>query len=199
MTNMRKAKSLGPEAVNQLEEIFDRVVNERPRAVVLESQAPQFCAGFDLADMNVGGDGELRERFTKIQTLLSRLQTLPVLTVAVVDGAAIGAGADLAAACDIRVGTARARFQFPGSRFGLVLGTQRLAHIVSATGFIDLAVRVRRVPGEAALDYGLLTHLLDSDEVDGWLTHLRTVLETQSPMLLDVQRRLMRGEDVGSA
>ncbi len=54
----------------------------------------------------------------------------PALTIAVVRGAAFGAGADLVASCDYRLGTPASRFAFPGNRFGVVLGTRQLASVV---------------------------------------------------------------------
>ncbi|MFX8308781.1 enoyl-CoA hydratase-related protein, partial [Acinetobacter baumannii] len=72
-------------------------------------------------------EGDLLLRFVRIEALLQRVHGAGVATLAVATGRTWGAGADLFAACDRRLAFADASFAFPGSGFGLVLGTARLA------------------------------------------------------------------------
>ena len=122
----RAANALSAALVEQLHAVLDDVVREAPDVVVLRGNERHFAAGLDLAGLPDESDATLAHRFLRIGLLLERWQTLPCLTVAVVRGHAVGAGADLALACDHRIGTPTARMRFPGPRFGVVLGTQRL-------------------------------------------------------------------------
>jgi enoyl-CoA hydratase/carnithine racemase len=132
--------------------------------VALASTGNAFCAGFDLAEP-LPDDGAAARRFAAIQRLLELVRAAPFVTVALVDGPAYGAGADLVAACDYRVAGPRARFRFPGARFGLVLGLQRLVEVVGADAARDLVLRGRVVDCHEAHALGLVT---DLSERAGW-------------------------------
>jgi enoyl-CoA hydratase/carnithine racemase len=82
-----------------------------------------------------------------------------------VRGAALGAGADLVASCDYRIGTSGARLAFPGSRFGVVLGTRHLAAVVGRQLAREILVEGKILDAKAALDCGLLSSLCAEDTV----------------------------------
>jgi enoyl-CoA hydratase len=119
------ANALSAELVEALHGVLDQAADARPRALVLRGNARHFAAGFDLSSLATETDASLALRFLRIGLLLERLAAAPYLTVAVAEGAAIGAGADLVLACDHRLVDASVTLRFPGSAFGVVLGTAR--------------------------------------------------------------------------
>jgi enoyl-CoA hydratase len=135
--------------------------------LLLTGAGPDFCTGFDLGGLDAASDGDLLLRLARIEALLDAVWRAPVRTVALASGRAWGAGADLFAACDLRLATERASFRFPGAGFGLVLGTRRLAERVgtdrarawitdgatldaTAAAAAGLASRVVSAPADAA-------------------------------------------------
>ncbi|PPJ22622.1 hypothetical protein C5E45_26245 [Nocardia nova] len=130
------ANALSSELVETLHQVLDEAAAVRPEALVLEGNPQHFAAGFDLTGLSSESDASLAHRFLRIGLLLERLATAPYLTVAVVEGAAIGAGADMVAACDHRLVGPDARFGFPGARFGVVLGTARLRAVAEPVTFL---------------------------------------------------------------
>ena len=85
------------------------------RVLVLTGSPPAFCAGADLTGVEEG-------EFTRALGLVLRgFTALPIPTIAAVDGPALGAGAQLAVACDLRIATAASRFGVPAARLGLVV------------------------------------------------------------------------------
>ena len=155
-----KANALSAEVVEELHRVLDAVEQQRPDVLVLRGNARHFAAGLDLGDLEHGTDASLAHRLLRIGLLLERLLGLPVLTVALVEGTAVGAGADLALACDHRIGTLAASFRFPGARFGAVLGTARLATVSAAHVALDAG---RRRDARTALADGLLTRLVEAE------------------------------------
>lgn len=157
------ANALSPALVEGLHDVLAEAAEIRPEALVLKGNSRHFAAGFDLAGLSRESDASLAHRFLRIGLLLERLATAPYLTVAVVEGSAIGAGADLVAACDHRLAGPGARFAFPGARFGVVLGTARLRGITDPSVFLgggtvaaaDAAGLVTGTPGD-------LTAILDA-------------------------------------
>ncbi|MEU1984558.1 enoyl-CoA hydratase/isomerase family protein [Nocardia sp. NPDC019395] len=130
------ANALSPALVDALHEVLDEAATARPEALILTGNRRHFAAGFDLTGLSRESDASLACRFLRIGLLLEKLSTAPYLTVAVVEGSAIGAGADLVAACDHRLAGPDARFAFPGARFGVVLGTARLGSITDPLMFL---------------------------------------------------------------
>lgn len=97
------------------------------RLLVLEGVGRNFCAGFDFSGYESASEGALLLRFVRIEQLLQAIAHAPVATLALAQGGCFGAGADLFCACEMRVCAPDARFRMPGLRFGIALGTRRLA------------------------------------------------------------------------
>jgi enoyl-CoA hydratase/carnithine racemase len=128
------------------------------KALVLCGAGKNFCGGFDFTGYEKQSAGDLLHRFVRIELLLQRLRRGPLVSVALVHGAAYGAGADLAAACTYRVAAPTARFRFPGFQFGVALGTRHLARIVGAQQARSILLANRVVPVAEAAAIGLATH-----------------------------------------
>lgn len=122
-----RANALDPATVDALDAAFARAEEGDVDLVVLTAEGRVFCGGIDLSDADDETDATWLHRFCRIQLLLERVGRSPATTVARVEGPALGVGADLVLATDVRLATPQARLAFPGSRFGVVLGTARLA------------------------------------------------------------------------
>lgn len=187
-----RGNALSSILVDQLVRALETAVAANAAVVALTSTSSVFCSGFDLRESD-SSDGELAARFTQIDALLEQLRHLPAVTVACVDGAAYGAGADLVAACDYRLGTSRAAFRFPGSRFGVVLGLQRLTAVVGADQARDLVLRARVINAWEAQASGLID-LMEATEMSEFVAELAEELSAlDAPtveMILQVTRHV---------
>jgi enoyl-CoA hydratase/carnithine racemase len=142
----------------------DRELASDLRALIVEGSGPNFCAGFDLSELESADEAELIVRFLKIETLLQRLYHAPFVTIACAHGNALGAGADVFAACTYRIAAPDARFRMPGWQFGIALGTRRLFDRVGAAAGRDLLSANRTLDANAAVAAGLATHLAERDD-----------------------------------
>lgn len=147
--------------VEELLAATEQLAADPPPVLALSGLGGRFCGGFDLTGPL--SDRDLAWRFMRAEELLSRVRAFPALTVACVTGPAYGLGADLVAACDYRLGEARARFRFPGPRFGIVLGTHQLAARVGASRATDILMRNSVIGGNDAVAWGLLSHHVEAD------------------------------------
>ena len=127
--------------------------------VVFVGAGKHFCTGFDLEDLDHASDGDLLQRFVRIEVLLDAIWRAPLRTVAIAQGRAIGAGADLWVACDHRVLAPDATLRFPGAGFGLVLGTRRLAARVGTERALDWITRSATLDAAQAIGAGLCSAL----------------------------------------
>lgn len=161
-----RGNALGPDIVEALLEAVCRAPSEGVRLIVLEGAGRHFCAGFDLSNLDALSDGDLLSRLVRIETLLQAVRHAPVATAVVVQGAAIGAGADLVAACECRLVKERATFAFPGAGFGIALGTRRLTERVGEAAARDLIASGRRIDAAEALEIGLVQKVAGEGELD---------------------------------
>ena len=161
-----RANALSPALVGCLQAALHTAFERDARSIVITSSSERFCAGADLGGAESLDDEALRDRFSALEDLLETVRRAPALTIAVVRGAALGAGADLVASCDYRLGTATARLAFPGSRFGVVLGTRQLAAVVGRQAAREILVEGKSLDAQAAAGCGLLSELCEEAAID---------------------------------
>lgn len=167
-----KANALSAELVEELMGYVSKAVVEDAQLLVLKANGKHFCAGFDFSGYETQSEGDLLRRFVRIEQLLQTVRNAPLATLACVQGAAYGAGADLAAACAYRIGGAAARFRFPGFQFGVALGTRHLAGIVGSARARQLLIGNETLNAEQALACGLLTHHVEPERFDDFAREL---------------------------
>jgi enoyl-CoA hydratase/carnithine racemase len=133
-----KANALCDELVEALLAAVAAACGDGTRLLVLRGEGKNFCAGFDFSDLEQQSDGDLLRRFVRLEQLLQSLYHAPMATLALCHGGTYGAGADLVCACDRRVASPGTTFRMPGPRFGVVLGTRRLASRIGADAAFDI-------------------------------------------------------------
>ena len=135
------------------------------RAVVLTGRNGVFCAGADLTGVEGG------EFAAALRKVLQGFIAMPAATIAAVDGPALGAGSQLALACDLRVATARSRFGVPAAKLGLMIDawtTQRLAALAGGSVARAMLLAAEEVDGERAHTLGFVHRLGDLSAALAW-------------------------------
>lgn len=153
-----RGNALSPAVV---ESLIDAVVrageDDRVHTLALHAAGRHFCTGFDLDELDSLSDGDLLHRFVRIEYLLDLLWQAPVRTLALVQGRAWGAGADLMVACHQRLIAPDTTIRFPGAGFGIVLGTRRLAERVGRDTALRWISSGHTLDQSGALASGLAT------------------------------------------
>jgi enoyl-CoA hydratase len=135
------------------------------RVVVLSTTSTRaLCAGADVAEEldRAGGIGRM-ERFARAYQALT---DLPVPTIAVCVGNVVGAGAELAAACDLRVAGENLKLAWAGARLGVPVGPARLVPLVGLSRAKDLVYSGRVVGAEEAGRIGLAERVVATEEAE---------------------------------
>ncbi|MGO4331661.1 enoyl-CoA hydratase/isomerase family protein [Cupriavidus sp. 2TAF22] len=158
-----RGNALSRELVTALTEAVDDCHRDGTRLLVIEGAGKHFCTGFDLGDLDAESDDSLLARFVRVELLLQSVYAAPFATAALVQGRAMGAGADLVAACEQRWVEAGSSFAFPGAAFGLVLGSARLAQLAGISRAREWITGGRSFDAGAAIAGGLASGLLEAD------------------------------------
>jgi 2-(1,2-epoxy-1,2-dihydrophenyl)acetyl-CoA isomerase len=142
------------------------------RSVVLTGAGGNFCSGLDLKAATSGAMGfdNLEEHMrTYFHGLIRAVRKVEKPVVALVDGAAVGFGADLAFACDLRIGTERTRFGEVFVKRGLMPdggGTWSLPRLVGVAKALELMFTGDMVAADESLKLGLVNRLVPSAEAE---------------------------------
>lgn len=153
-----------------------------------------FVAGADISELAaMEGVYAGREASLAGQDVMHQLTSLPIPTIAAINGYALGGGLELALACDIRVASGTARLGLPEVTLGLLPGyggTQRLARLIGAGRALDLMLTARQVKAEEALAMGLVNYVADNA-----LTKAREIAETMlknGPIAMSLVKEAVR-------
>jgi enoyl-CoA hydratase len=133
-------------------------------AVVITGAGGAFSSGADVTEQ-VGGEGA-RKRMDLFCDLYETVTAFPKPTVAAINGPCIGGGAEVAAACDLRVGTAAVAIRFPGALFAIPVGVARLPLLVGLSHAKDLLLTGRTIGAEEAYRMGFLNRVVDASELE---------------------------------
>lgn len=155
-----RGNALSVPMVEEMHAALERACASSVHSLVLRGTGRHFCSGFDLSDLADETDASLLARMVRIEMLLDALWRLPLRTIAIGHGRVTGAGADLLVACDHRLLARDAGITFPGARFGLVLGTRRLATRLGADQALRTVSEGHILSAPQALAAGLASALL---------------------------------------
>jgi enoyl-CoA hydratase/carnithine racemase len=153
-----------------------------------------FVAGTDIGQFLefTGGDDGIAYEQT-IERVVTRLEDVAVPTVAAIEGACVGGGLALAAACDLRVATASARFGVPVARtLGNCLSMNSVSLLVHHLGpgrTLDLLLRARLLDAEEASAAGFVGQLCADGELDAALQELTATLLVHAPLSMWAAKR----------
>ena len=158
--------ALGPEMVAAMVAAFDRVeADDLVGAVVVTGAPPAFCAGANLASL---GTDRRREGLLEIYESFLRIARCPLPTLAAVNGAAVGAGMNVALACDVRIAGTSARFDTRFLQLGIAPGgghTWMLERAVGVPAAQAMVLFGEVVDAARAAEIGLVWRALPDDEL----------------------------------
>jgi enoyl-CoA hydratase len=197
-----------PEALNALsfkiiEDIgraLDEVAKSRSRALIITGAGTKaFCAGADIKELR-NRDLAAQKRGAELgQAAFSKLDTLPIASVAVINGYAFGGGLELALACTFRLVTKNAKVGLPEIKLGLVPGyggTQRLPRVVGEARALEMIMTGRTVAAEEAERIGLVNRIIDGDSIEAGMAFAREFTGYSLPVLGFARSAVKRALDV---
>ena len=167
-----RRNALDHDTLGELLEILGQLEERSPRAVVLTGASGHFCAGADLSGV------EDPDFTTHLQQVLGAIRALPCVTIAAAEGAALGAGTQLAVACDLRVATPDASFGIPAAKLGLTVDhwtVHRLALLLGPSLSRPVLLAAETLSGDAAHRVGFVHRLGPPAEAVDWASQIATL------------------------
>ena len=159
-----------------------------------------FCTGGDVKDYRaLRTEQSVRHLSLLMQRTLDALEQLPALTVAAINGTALGGGLELALACDVRIADEGCELSLPQARLGVIPGwggTHRLVRTIGRSRALELLATGRAVPAPEALGMGLVDDVAPAGEVMSRATALaKHVTETAPRATRSMKLAVAAGAD----
>lgn len=172
------------------------------RVIVLTGAGDHFCAGGDIKAMKnrigmfAGESDELRRRYMQgIQKIPRAIESLSKPVIAMINGAAIGAGCDLAMMCDLRIGSEKSKFAETFTKLGLVPGDGGTFFLVRAIGYAK-AMRMFLTgdawSGQEALNFGLLQEIHPSESLEKATEALTSKIAANAPVAIQMTKKALK-------
>nr|XP_056704972.1 methylglutaconyl-CoA hydratase, mitochondrial [Euleptes europaea] len=161
--------ALNKNVIKMISKVLEALKSDKKvRTVIFRSEVPGvFCAGADLKERAKMHSSEVSSFVSRARATINDIATLPVPTIAAIDGIALGGGLELALACDIRVAVTSAKMGLVETKLAIIPGaggTQRLPRTIGVSLAKELIFSGRVVDGNEAKSIGLISHVVEQNE-----------------------------------
>ena len=178
--------ALNDQVIRELDTVLDSVDCDQVRCIVVTGEGEKsFVAGADIAQMSALTKAE-GEAFGKLgNDVFRKLETLPVPTIAAINGFALGGGCELAMSCDIRLASETAVFGQPEVGLGITPGfggTQRMARLIGPGQAKRLIYTAQNVKAPEALAIGLVQAVYPAEELMEQAMKMATRIASNAPI-----------------
>jgi enoyl-CoA hydratase/carnithine racemase len=180
-----------PEAYNALSRALTDALRDavaglprtQARVMLLAANGKGFCAGADLKERKTMSDSERYAHNRAINALANEIAALPIATIAVIHGTALGGGLEISLACDLRYAAAGTTLGLTEARVGAIPGaggTQRLPRLIGTARALEMMLSGEPIPSEQAAEWGLVNAVLEPETLMERTLALAAVLASRS-------------------
>lgn len=198
----KELNALNSSVLKELDAIIDGIDVSKVRCLLINGGGEKsFVAGADISEMCCMTRSEALDFSRFGNSVLHKLSSLSIPTIAVVNGYALGGGCELALACDIRLASEKAVFGQPETSLGITPGfggTQRLARTVGASQAKYLIFTGKRLKAQDALKIGLVDAVFPDSELYDSAFSIATTIAQNAPIAVkNAKRAINNGIDLG--
>jgi enoyl-CoA hydratase/carnithine racemase len=194
------ANSLAPHVIEALDTAWRAIEGTAVRAMILASPNPAlFCAGADIKAFTQLDESGGRELLNRAHELFRDWEKSRIMTIAAVNGLALGGGCEIAMACDVRLAGYSASFGQPEISLGIIPGfggTQRLPRLVGPAKALEMNTVGDPISAEEAFEYGLVNRLLPDHELFDEALAWARKFAGQAPLALESIKRASHKGDL---
>ena len=168
----QKLNAMSVAMVSQLAAAFAQVASDSDlRCVLLKGAGRAFCPGADIGEFGQArASRDEAEKFAQhFHSALAAISNCPLPVIAVIRGACVGGGLQLACLCDLRISSENGRFGIPVNRIGLTVDYEELSaiyHVIGAPNLLEMLLEGRILSAAEASRKGLLTRVVADDRLD---------------------------------
>ncbi len=184
-----KLNALNTDVLNELESAIESLESDSDVSVVIITGSGEkaFVAGADIKELNSLNKSEGEKLALRGQSIFSKIENCSKPVIAIVNGYALGGGAELAMACHIRIATENAVFGLPEVSLGLIPGyggTQRLPQLIGKSKAMELILTGGQLKAEDAKLFGLVNEVCSAEDAISHAKKLASKMMKNGPVAL---------------
>ncbi|XP_051139867.1 probable enoyl-CoA hydratase 2, mitochondrial isoform X3 [Andrographis paniculata] len=181
-----------------LQHAFEAVnMDHTSKVLLISSSVPKvFCAGADLKERKAMTPSEVQNYVRSLRSTFAYLEALHIPTIAVIEGAALGGGLEMALSCDLRICGEDAVLGLPETGLAIIPGaggTQRLPRLVGKSRAKELIFTGRRIAGRDALSLGLINHCVPGSKVRDKALEVARDINQKGPLAIRMAKKAIDG------
>lgn len=163
-----KHNAISLKTLEELHQAVDQLAEDEDVRVISfwGAGGKAFASGSDLTEV---ADRDLKKGMEPIvQGLAAKLEGLPKVTIAAIDGICMGGGLEIALGCDLRICTPKSRFATPEGKLGIIPGggaTARLPRLIGKSWALEMLLMGEAMDAAQALQMGLVTRVTEPDQL----------------------------------
>ena len=185
--------ALNIEVIGQLSKVLDELDLDKLRCLIVTGGGNKsFVAGADIGEMNNLSKKQAEVFGKHGNDVFRKLETLPIPTIAAVNGFALGGGCELAMSCDIRLASERAIFGQPETGLGITPGfggTQRMARLIGPGKAKELIYTARNFKAPEALEIGLVQAVYPAEELMAEAENMAQRIANNAPIAVRAAKK----------
>jgi len=195
LNNPEKLNSFDVDMIKELDGVLEKIKNSKLKVVILRGKGKSFCSGGDIYwERQIGNLSreEAKNEMGFVQSVFSKIESIPQVFIAVIHGYAVGGGNELAMACDIRIAMESAKFVHPETSLGTVapLGaTKRLPRLIGLGRAKYMLFTGDVVDSKTALEWGLIDFLVPEKQIESFLNSLTAKLANIPNKALELTKK----------
>jgi enoyl-CoA hydratase len=200
LNNPEKMNCLDMEMLASLESTLIRIKKTKSAQVIVLTGAGNkaFSTGGNLKDFGkLSGFEEIREWIRFGNEVFNLLESMPMATIAAINGYTMGGGLELALSCDLRIATNNSIFSMPELNHGWVPGwggLSKLRRLIGESKAKEMILLGERIDGKEAHRIGLLNKICDQTELDTLIKEIASKLTLIDPFLLEISKTSIRDQ-----
>ena len=194
-----KKNSLSPELVKILQQTLTKLsTDDLIRAVVIRGSGNKaFCAGYDIRSLPTKSENDVPQNLevlNPVELLFKSVVNFPYPTIAMINGAAFGAGCELAICCDIRIAADGISIGMPPAKLGLVYpwrGLQRFIQTIGHRHTREIFLTGRSYKGNLLKEIGLVNYMVPAEDLESFTYQMAREIAGNAPLALKGTKQIL--------
>lgn len=193
--------SISRALLSELEENINRLYRENTRVMLLTGNGRSFCTGADLKERSTMSTVEVKDFLLRTGDLFQKLEQLPTITIAAINGFALGGGLEMALCFDIRLAASSALLGLPETSLGIIPGaggTQRLPRTIGVAAAKEWIFTAEKYSADKALQDGAVHYVIEDSQLQTEAMKMAETIASRAPVALaQAKFAINRGMETG--
>jgi len=178
--------------LEELHKVLDYNSLSKKKCIIFSSNQKHFCAGADLKERSNFSNAQTLDFLDSLNNLYHKIESLPIPTIALINGGCLGGGLELALSCDFRLGLDDSFYGFPETSIGIIPGaggTQRMTSLSGLSTSMKWIFTADQYNSTDALNAGVIDFILKNENAKKYLDVFVSKITKNAPLAIKAGKK----------